>query len=99
MTAYSTAGKIMAEKDEALIKREHAAWVATGLTLAGGLLAYLISVGAQLDDRIDRLEEDSKVLIGDDGKIAPARESLEAYYGVKALEARIVHLESLMHNR
>jgi hypothetical protein len=99
MAAYSTAGKIMAEKDEALIRREHAAWVATGLTLAGGLLAYLISVGVQLDDRIDRLEEDSKVLIGDDGKIAPARESLEAYYGVKALEARIAHLESLIHNR
>lgn len=89
----------MAEKDATLIKREHAAWVATGLTLAGGLLAYLISVGVQLDDRIDRLEEDAKVLIGDDGKIAPARESLEAYYGVKALEARIAHLESLVHHR
>lgn len=89
----------MDRRDEALIKKEHAAWVATGLTLAGGFIAYMISIGVQLDARLDALEEDAKVLIGSDGKIAPARESLEAYYGVKALEARIAHLESLVHRR
>lgn len=89
----------MERRDEALIKRDHAAMVATVLTLAGGLLAYMISVGVQLDARLDALEEDAKVLIGEGGKITPSRETLEAYYGVKALEARIAHLESLVHQR
>lgn len=89
----------MDNREDPLIKRDHAAIVATALTMAGALLAYMINVAIQLDARLDRLEEDAKVLIGEDGRIAPAREALEAHYGVKALEARLALMETLVHRR
>lgn len=72
-----------------LIKRHHANLVIGGLMALGGLLAYLIGVGVRLDDRLDRLEEDAKLLVGADGRIIPARESIEASLRVKELEREI----------
>ena len=55
----------------------------------GGLLAYMIGVGVQLDGRIDRLEEDARLLLTPDGKIIPAPESIEAHYRAQALEREL----------
>lgn len=80
-------------RNQPLITKEQGAIVASTLTAVLGFGAYLVTAAVDLDDRLDRLEEDAKVLIGPGGNIAPARESLEALYGVKALEARLGRLE------
>ena len=49
----------------------------------------MISVGVQLDGRIDRLEEDARLLLTPDGKIIPAPESVEAKYRSEALEREV----------
>jgi hypothetical protein len=72
-----------------LIAREHAAIAAAVATAVGGLLAYTIGVGVQLDGRIDRLEEDARLLLTPDGKIIPAPESIEAHYRTQALEREL----------
>lgn len=79
---------------EPLIAQEHAAVAAAIATALGGLLAYMISVGVQLDGRLDRLEEDARVLLTPDGKIVPAPESIEAKYRVEAAEREIQVLRS-----
>ena len=54
MAAYIGIRRAMEKDKEALIKKDHAALVATSLTLAGGLIAYMISIGVQLDERLRR---------------------------------------------
>ena len=76
-----------------LITKEQGAIVAATVTAILGAGMYLTGVAVDLDERLDRLEEDAKVLIGPGGSILPARESLEALYGVKALEVRLQRLE------
>ena len=77
-----------------LIAQEHAAIAAAIATAVGGLLAYLIGLGVQLDGRLDRLEEDARLLLTPDGKIIPAPESMEAKYRAEALEREIQVLRS-----
>jgi hypothetical protein len=52
----------------------------------------MIGVGVQLDGRIDRLEEDARLLLTPDGKIIPAPESVEAKYHAQALEREVTAL-------
>lgn len=82
----------MKQPRDPLISKDHAAWVAAIATALGGLLAYLISVGANLDGRLDRLEQAARVLLDGSGKIIPAPESVEAYHAVKFLEREIEFL-------
>jgi len=83
------------------LAKDHAAAAAAILTAVGGLLAWMITAGVQLDGRIDRLEQATRILLGPDGQIIPAPESVEAKYHAQALERevsalreRIGHLES-----
>ena len=77
---------------EPLIAKEHAATAAALLTAVGGLLAWMIAAGVQLDGRIDRLEQATRILLGPDGKIVPAPESVEAKFHAQALEREITAL-------
>jgi len=77
---------------EPLIAKEHAATAAALLTAIGGLLAWMISAGVQLDGRIDKLEQATRILLGPDGKIIPAPESVEAKFHAQALEREITTL-------
>lgn len=69
--------------------KEHAAWAGAILATLGSLLVYLISVGVHLDDRLDRLEEDARLLLTPDGRLIPAPESVEAKYRAEALEREV----------
>ena len=75
-----------------LIAQEHAATAAALLTAVGGLLAWMISAGVQLDGRIDKLEQATRILLGPDGQIIPAPESVEAKFHAQALEREITAL-------
>jgi hypothetical protein len=52
----------------------------------------MITAGVQLDGRIDRLEQATRILLGPDGQIIPAPESVEAKYHAQALEREITAL-------
>ena len=80
--------------NEPLIRQEQAAAVAAVLTAVGGILAWTVAAGVQLDGRLDRLEHAARILITPDGKIVPAPESVEAKYHAEALERE---LERLRH--
>jgi len=82
----------MTSPREPLIAKEHAATAAALLTAVGGLLAWMISAGVQLDGRIDKLEQATRILLGPDGKIIPAPESVEAKFHAQALEREITTL-------
>jgi len=82
----------MTSPRESLIAKEHAAGAAALLTAVGGLLAWMISAGVQLDGRIDKLEQATRILLGPDGKIIPAPESVEAKFHAQALEREITTL-------
>ena len=82
----------MTSPREPLIAKEHAAGAAALLTAVGGLLAWMISAGVQLDGRIDKLEQATRILLGPDGKIIPAPESVEAKFHAQALEREITTL-------
>jgi hypothetical protein len=75
-----------------LIAKDHAAAVAAILTAVGGLLTWMVTAGVQLDGRIDRLEQATRILLGPDGKIIPAPESVEAKYHAEALEREVTAL-------
>ena len=77
---------------EPLIAKEHAATAAALLTAVGGLLAWMVAAGVQLDGRIDRLEQATRILLSPDGKIVPAPESVEAKFHAQALEREITAL-------
>jgi hypothetical protein len=83
---------MMTEPREPLLAKEHAATAAALLTAVGGLLAWMISAGVQLDGRIDRLEQATRILLSPDGKIVPAPESVEAKYHAQALEREVTAL-------
>lgn len=76
------------------MNREQVGWAVAVATALGGLLAWLIAAGAQLDGRLDRLEEDARVLITPDGRIIPAPESVEAQHQVQALDREMSVLRS-----
>jgi len=82
----------MTSPRESLIAKEHAAGAAALLTAVSGLLAWMISAGVQLDGRIDKLEQATRILLGPDGKIIPAPESVEAKFHAQALEREITTL-------
>jgi hypothetical protein len=82
----------MTEPREPLIAKDHAALAAATLTAVGGLLTWMITAGVQLDGRIDRLEQATRILLGPDGQIIPAPESVEAKYHAEALEREVTAL-------
>jgi hypothetical protein len=52
----------------------------------------MISAGVQLDGRIDKLEQATRILLGPDGQIIPAPESVEAKFHAQALEREVTAL-------
>ena len=78
--------------NEPLVSKEQAATVAAVLTALGGLLAWMVAAGVQLDGRIDHLEQATRILLAPDGKIVPAPESVEAKYHAEALEREVARL-------
>jgi hypothetical protein len=68
----------------------------TGLV---SLTLYAIDIGARLDARLDRLEEDAKILVTPDGRIVPAPESVEALQRSLVNERRLERLEDRYLNR
>ena len=82
----------MTTPKDPLVSKDHAAAVAAILTAVGGLLAWMITAGVQLDGRIDRLEQAARILLGPDGQIIPAPESVEAKFHAQALEREVTAL-------
>lgn len=64
------------------------------VTAAGSLLLYALSQVRHIDERLDVLEQEARVLIAGDGSVRPSREALEAKYHLEAVLDRVKRLEA-----
>lgn len=81
------------DKNRPLISAEYGPVVAAAITAAASLLVYAFNQIRHIDERLDSLEQEAKVLIGGDGKVRPSMEALEAKYHLEALLDRIKRVE------
>ena len=75
----------------------NAAWAGVVLTAAVSLIGYGIMVSTSLDGRIDRLEEDSRALVDNNGDVIPSREALQSRYKLESVIDRLDRLEDYFH--
>lgn len=78
---------------EPLITKDWGAIAGAVITAAGSLLIYSLAQVNHIDERLDRLEQEARVLVDGEGKVRPSAEALGAKYHLEALQDRIERLE------
>ena len=81
------------DKGRPLITADHGAVAGAAITAAASLLIYSFNQIRHIDERLDRLEQEARVLIDGEGKVRPSAEALGAKYHLEALQDRIERLE------
>jgi uncharacterized protein (UPF0335 family) len=66
---------------------------AAAITAAASLLLFVAGQVRHIDERLDKLEQEARVLISGDGGVRASREALEAKYHLEALIDRVRRLE------
>ena len=82
------------DKGRALITADHGAVVGAAITAAASLLIYSFNQIRHIDERLDRLEQEARVLLDGQGSIRPSKEAMMTYYHLEALQDRIERLET-----
>lgn len=77
-----------------LLRKEWGPVAAAAITAAGSLLIFVAGQVRHIDERLDRLEQEARVLISGDGSVRPSREALEAKYHLEAVLDRVKRLEA-----
>lgn len=63
------------------------------ITAAASLLIYSLQQVSHIDERLDRLEQEARVLLDGDGSIRPSKEALQNYFHIESILRRIDRLE------
>jgi len=66
---------------------------AAAITAAGSLLIYSLQQVSHIDERLDQLEQEARVLLDGDGSIRPSKEALQNYFHIESILRRIDRLE------
>ena len=82
------------EKRRPLITADHGAVVGAAITAAASLLIYSFNQIRHIDERLDRLEQEARILIDGQGSIRPSKEALQNYFHLEALRERVERLEA-----
>jgi hypothetical protein len=82
-----------ADKRRPLIPLEWGAVVGAVITATASLLIYSFNQIRHIDERLDSLEQEARVLLDGQGAIRPSKESLQNYYHLEALADRVERLE------
>ena len=77
-----------------LLPKEWGPVAAAAVTAAVSLLVFVAGQVRHIDERLDRLEQEARVLITGDGSVRPSREALEAKYHLEAVLDRVKRLEA-----
>ena len=76
-----------------LIPKDKGPIIAAVITAVGSLLVFVVGVMIHQDERLDRLEQEARVLLDGNGSIKPSKEALQNYYHLEALAERVERLE------
>ena len=91
--SYQDVDKQPPDKGRPLITADHGAVVGAAITAAASLLIYSFNQIRHIDERLDRLEQEARVLLDGQGSIRPSKEAMMTYYHLEALQDRIERLE------
>jgi hypothetical protein len=80
-------------KGRPLIPVEYGPIFGAVITAAASLMIYSFNQIRHIDERLDALEQEARVLIDGEGKVRPSAEALGAKYHLEALQDRIERLE------
>jgi len=80
-------------KGRPLIPVEYGPIFGAAITAAASLMIYSFNQIRHIDERLDALEQEARVLIDGEGKVRPSAEALGAKYHLEALQDRIERLE------
>ena len=76
-----------------LIVIEWGAVIGAAITAAISLLLYSFQQIRHIDERLDSLEQEARVLLDGQGGIRPSKEALQNYFHIEAILRRLDRLE------
>ena len=76
-----------------LIVIEWGAVIGAAITAAVSLLLYSFQQIRHIDERLDSLEQEARVLLDGQGGIRPSKEALQNYFHIEAILRRLDRLE------
>ena len=76
-----------------LIVIEWGAIIGAAITAAASLLLYSFQQIRHIDERLDSLEQEARVLLDGQGSIRPSKEALQNYFHIESILRRIDRLE------
>jgi hypothetical protein len=76
-----------------LIVIEWGAVIGAAITAAISLLLYSFQQIRHIDERLDSLEQEARVLMDGQGGIRPSKEALQNYFHIEAILRRLDRLE------
>ena len=91
--SYQDVDKQPADERRPLIPLEWGAVVGAAITAAASLMIYSFQQIRHIDERLDSLEQEARVLLDGNGSIKPSKEALQNYYHLEALADRVERLE------
>ena len=81
------------DKRRPLIPFEWGPVVGAAITAAGSLLVYSLAQVNHIDERLDKLEQEARVLMDGTGSIRPSEEALRSFFALEHLKERVQRLE------
>ena len=76
-----------------LITVEMGPAVAALITALSSLLLYSLAQVRHIDERLDKLEQEARVLMDGTGSIRPSNEALRSFFAIEHLKERVERLE------
>ena len=76
-----------------LIAVEHGPVVGAAITAAASLMIYSFQQIWRIDNRLDNLEQEARILLDGQGAIRPSKEAMMTFYHLEALVERVNRLE------
>ena len=67
------------------------------ITAASSLLIFSSNQINRIDERLDELEKEARLLLAPDGSASPSKEALDAYYGIESMKERLSFIEERLH--
>ena len=68
--------------------------VGAAITAAGSLLLYSLAQVRHIDERLDLLEQEARILLDGEGAVRPSKEAMQSFFAVEHLKERVQRLEA-----